>query len=280
MILVIGATGNVGRQLVDRLCEAQEAVRIVTRDPRRATKWHGLVELVVGDVRDPEVRRRAMREVDRMFALSFVDAPDTVDRQVTEDARAAGVRHITKLSTIGATTPIPIGQRHRLCEDWVRASGIPWTFLRPGFFMTNTLRWASAIRDTGQVTVPAPDGPIAPISEYDIAEVAFRSLVDTGHDGRIHSLTGDTLLTAREQIAILSEVLDRRIECHAADIEQTARRFGEAGQPEWLVASLRAMWEGVQAGTADQRTATFRELTGRSPMSYAEWSIRHVADFR
>ena len=279
MIGVIGATGNVGRALVDQLCKAAERPRIVFRDERKANRWQGRVESVMGDVRDASTRERACACAQKLFCMSFIETPSELDRAVTEAARDAGVRHIVKLSSIGVSSSVGIGRRHFECEEFVRASGVAWTFLRPTFFMTNTLRWAEMIKSDGRVVTPAADGKTPPISERDIAEVAKLSLLQPGHEGKIYELTGAELISAREQVEILSHVLGRSIACVDADIEGTVERMRALGRPEWVLESLRAMWTGVQAGHGGQRTSIFEELTGHAPQSFEVWCQEHRSEF-
>jgi uncharacterized protein YbjT (DUF2867 family) len=279
MIVVIGATGNVGRCLVDRLCAAGQRPRIVVRDERKAASWQGRVETVVGDVRDAATLERAFSGALRLFCLSFIEEPPEVDRGVIDAARDAGVGHVVKLSTIGATSEVPIGRMHREREDWIRASGMAWTFLRPGFFMTNTLRWADMIKADGRVVTPAADGMIAPIAEQDIAEAAALSLMQPGHDGQIYELTGDQLISARGQVEILARVLDRPITCVDADIASAIRRMSALDAPPWLLESLRAMWTDVSAGRGAQRTTTFDTLTGHKPIDFEAWCHEHRSAF-
>jgi uncharacterized protein YbjT (DUF2867 family) len=279
MIAVIGATGNIGRGLVDRLCEAGERPRVVVRDDRKAASWQGRVETVVGDVRDPDTRERAFSGAHQMFCLSFIEEPPGVDRAVIDAARNAGVGHVVKLSTIGATSDVPIGRMHREREEWIRASGMAWTFLRPGYFMTNTLRWAPTIKTDGRVVTPAADGMFAPISEQDIAETAALTLLRPGHEAQIYELTGDQLISAREQVETLARVLDRPIDCVNVDVETAVRRMQTLGAPSWLLASLRAMWTAVGAGQGSQRTTTFETLVGRKPVDFEAWCHQHRCDF-
>ncbi len=279
MIVVIGATGNVGHALVERLLEAGERPRIVVRDEQKASAWRGQVDVVVGDVRDERTRGRAFRGADRMFCLSFIEEPPQVDRDVIDDACRAGVGHIVKLSTIGAASDVPIGRMHREREEWIRASGMEWTFLRPGYFMANTLRWATMIKADGRVVTPAADGMIAPVSERDIAEIAALSFLQPGHVGRTYELTGDQLISARGQVETLSRVLERPIECVNAEIQPALGRMEALGAAPWLVASLQAMWSTVAAGDGDHRTDTFQTLSGRRPVDFETWCGQHRADF-
>lgn len=279
MIAVIGATGNVGRALVDQLCDAGERPRIVSRDGGKASRWGNRVETVVGDVRDTTTRERVLAGVEKLFSLSFIEAPAEVDAAITTAARNAGVRHIVKLSSIGAPSAIPIGRRHGECEEFVRASGVAWTFLRPGYFMANTLRWVPMIKAEGRVVTPAPDAKVQPISEKDVAEVARLCLLQSAHEGKIYELIGAEHISAREQVGILSRVLGKPIQCHEADTESTLEHLRALGQPAWLIESFRAMWANLGAGGGNPRLSILQELTGRAPQSFEAWCQAHCSAF-
>ena len=152
MIAVLGATGNIARHIVDALIATGERPRVVTRN-RTRTSWDGeKVELCEGDIRSDEFRARALEGADKIFTLSFVEEDPTLLRDVLGDAGHAGVGHIVLLSSVGASSSISIGRKHAGTEEAVSASGIASTFLRPGYLMSNTLRWASGIRRDGRVS--------------------------------------------------------------------------------------------------------------------------------
>ncbi len=280
MISVIGATGNVGRELVEQLCHAAQPVRVVTRDERKVASLHGRVDLVIGDLRDSRTVARALEGVDRLFWLSIIDVERPLDdRAFLDQAQRAGVRHIVKLSTIGATSRIPIGRYHREQEEWIEQSGLSWTFLRPGFFMSNALRWAMTIKTEGRVVTPIPDGQASPIAPRDIAEVAMLALVAPGHDSKIYELTGAELLSASEQVAIISRTIGKPVACVETSIESTSDNLRRAGQPEWMIESLVEMWQDVRSGKGSWRTGTFAELTGHPPQSFEQWCREHRSAF-
>jgi uncharacterized protein YbjT (DUF2867 family) len=278
MIAVLGATGNVGQELVDQLCAAGERVRITTRDERKAARWAGRVECVVGDLSDPRVRSRALEGTERLFAFPFIEQPEIHDALV-EAAKRARVRQIVALSSIGATAPVPIGRLHREREEVIERSGLPWTFLRPSYFASNTLRWAPSIKREGRVVTPIPEGKMDLIAPRDIAAVAKLALVEPGHEGNIYALTGAERLRTKEQIEILSRVIAKPIACVEVSIDAAADGLRKQGRPAWLVESLVAMWTQVRAGGDDQRTDTFAKLTGRAPQRFETWCVAHREAF-
>lgn len=274
MIVVLGASGNVGGELVDLLCATGHRPRIVVRSEEKARRWQGRVDVVIGDLETAEIRECAFKGADRLFCLSFIEEESELDHAIIDAARAAGIRHVVKLSTIGASTGIPIGQRHLAREEWIKAAGFEWTFLRPNYFMENTIRWVAQIKAAGIVAVPAPNGRMAPIAARDIAEIARLSLVSEDHFGEIYELTGDQLISARQQIAAISRAIDRSIACQEVGIGDALARMRALGRPDWAVQSLELMWTGLSKGEGEQCTSTFADLTGRPPEDFESWCRR------
>jgi len=224
MILVTGASGNVGRQVVEQLVAAGEPVRAVSRDPARTT-WPTGVETVAGDLVGG-VPPEAFHDV---RAVHLFPAPEGVDDVVTA-ARAAGVEHVTVLSSLSASweTDNPLQRRHTAVERAVEGSGLTWTHLRPGMFMTNTLAWAPAIRAGEAVRAPYGESVAAPVHEADIAAVAVAALLDpTRHAGAAYELSGPEALSQRDRVRVLAEVLGREVRFE----EQSRAEVRAAGQP-------------------------------------------------
>lgn len=279
MITVFGASGNVGRELVARLHASGHPVRVVTRKEHLAGQAG--IEHVIGDLSDPATVTRALAGADRLFLLLAIGGPRPIDdRAVIEQARRAGLRHVVLLSSSGATLPIPLGQHHRQREQWLEESGLDWTFLRPGYFMSNALQWARSIAAAGRVATPVADGATAPIAPGDIAEVAALALTAPGHERQIYTLTGGEILTAREQLAILARTLGRRIECVAEPIEVAVEELRRrSGLPEWVLESFALMWKHVLGGQGATRTETVKTLTGHAPIRFEAWCEANRAAF-
>jgi uncharacterized protein YbjT (DUF2867 family) len=200
-----------------------------------------------------------------------------VDRGVLHAIVASGVRHVVKLSTIGVRSGSSIGLAHqareRDLEGAAAASGLTWTFVRPGFFMTNVLQWRAQLSAGDAVAVPAADGPTAPISPRDIAEVAALALrTPAAHAGKIYEITGDQLITPREQIGVLGRVLGRPLTCDAVSPEAAAAAARASGLPAVIVDTLERLWVAQAAGNAAFRTPTFAELVGRAPETFETWA--------
>ncbi|MCW2858699.1 MAG: NmrA family protein [Actinoallomurus sp.] len=281
MLLVTGATGTVGRELVRALAATNAELRVLVREPARAAGLPERAERVVGDLDEPATLTAAFTGADGVFLLTpGIGTRHTV--HAVAAARAAGVRHIVHLSSFNVLgDPMPaMGRWHHEREEIIRASGIPATFLRPGGFMTNALEWAPTILDAGQVIDPVGPGRFAPIDPADIAAVAALVLTQDGHEGEEYVLTGDELLTVTDQVQIIAKAIGRDIEVRpaATPAEAVASRFPGGGPP----ALLEALTEGfalMRADTTGLRTDTVRRLLGRRPGTFADWCARNAAAF-
>lgn len=185
MILVTGATGTVGREVVKQLSGAGQRVRAFIHAAEKAASLKGgNVETAVGDFTKPETVRAALAGADKLFLVSPADKSATiasVEAPVVDEAKRAGVRHVVKLSVIGCNldNPISLGRWHREAENKIEASGIPWTFLRPNFFMASFAVYMGAtIRAEGAFYAPANDGEISMIDPSDIAGCAVAAFAD------------------------------------------------------------------------------------------------------
>jgi uncharacterized protein YbjT (DUF2867 family) len=269
-IVVLGATGNVGSAVVTHLGATGIVPRVLTRRPEAT--WDVPVERVVGDFANPGVLAQLFAGAGAAFVVSTIESDPAIDQTVADSAARAGVPHVVKLSTIGVESELGIGARHREREQQLERSGMSWTFLRPGFFMTNVLRWRDDIHNTGVIHAPAADGPTAPISPRDIAEVAMLALRDPArHAGKAYALTGAQLLSTREQIDIIARVLRRPLTCVNVPPGVAAANAREGGMPGWLASTLEALWSSIEAGKAAFTTTTFTELTGRPPETFETW---------
>jgi len=265
-ILVTGATGNVGRLVVDHLLAAGATqVRALTANPAKAALPAG-VEVVDGYLGRLETMPAALEGVDRMYLAPL---PQTV-RQVVELARQAGVQRIVDLAG-------PEGGRWHAVEEAVEESGIAWTHLEAGEFMTNTQIWAEQIRNTGTVRDAYPTAADAPIALEDIAAVAAAVLLEDSHDGKTYELTGPQTVTRAERVRLIGEALGRNIPfvelTHEQAVEQLSAVMGE--HAAWYLDLMAQLAEHPQPAVP-----TVEEITGRPGTTFAEWAIQHADAFR
>jgi uncharacterized protein YbjT (DUF2867 family) len=279
MILVTGATGNVGRQVVEQLVTAGEPVRALSRHPERAG-WPDEVEAVRGDLTEdlpPEV-------FDGVRALYLFPEPRRVEA-VVGAAAAAGVEHVVVLSSLAAGLEAVGGlevlqRRHLVVEQAVEASAMSWTHLRPGMFMTNTLAWAEGIRTDGVVREPYPDATAAPVHEADIAAVAVAALLDpVRHAGAAYALSGPEVLSQLDRVHVLAEVLGRPVRFEEQTRDQA--RAALLANP-WMNESLADTLLDLLAGSRADHVAdgqgvlpTVQQVLDRPPLGFARWVEDH-----
>lgn len=278
-ILVTGATGKIGSEVVRLLLERGRRVRVLTRDPKKVAHHGDKVEVAVGEPTDPAALARAMEGVERAFVHSpSAEHVPLVAGHAAKGAKAAGVRHLVLNSsgTILMEPKVTIGRWHLEGEEKIKASGIPWTMLRPGNFASNTLRWAGSIKSQGAVYGPNGSGRSAPIDPRDIGAVAAAALAEDGHAGKTYVLTGPELLSTAEQVAHIGTALGKPLKF--VEVPEAGARAGmlKSGMPPHMA---DALLELMRPGGEPLVTATVRQVTGREPRRFEHWVRDHLAAF-
>jgi uncharacterized protein YbjT (DUF2867 family) len=272
VIVVTGATGNVGRALVDRLLAAGRPVRALTRDPQRAALPAG-AEVVRFRPDDPAA---LFGGATALFLYAQAGTPDLL-----QAARAHGVRHVVLLSSgivqEGADETHPIHVMHATAEQQIRDSGLDWTFLRPNAFATNALQWAPQIRAGNTVRGVFADGLSAPIHEDDIAAVAERVLLDGGHENAVHRLTGPAAITNAGQVAAIGAAVGKELTFVETDPREAGPELFPHVPPHMLERLLQTFEETV--GVPPEITDTVEKLTGVPARTFAQWARDHAEDF-
>jgi uncharacterized protein YbjT (DUF2867 family) len=276
MILVTGATGNVGSEVVRALAAAGEPVRALVRKPDTIPMPDG-VEAVTGDLNRPESMAGALGGARAVFLLpGYEDMPGLL-----AEARRAGVEQVVLLSGGSAGSGDMTNAVTRFMaasESAVRESGLRWTFLRPSAFMSNALRWLPQLRSGDRVRVPFPDVRTASVDPYDIGAVAARALLSEEYRGEILRPTGPVAMPPADQVAVLAKVLGRDLEFVGLTNEE-ARADLLATMP---VEYVDAFFDFYVNGSLDESIVrpTVREVTGREPRTFEQWAQAHTDDFR
>ena len=280
MILVTGATGTVGRELVARLLLDGKRVRALTRDPSKAG-LDARVELVGGDLTRPQTLPRALEGVERVFSLALGPELEAQERALARAAREAGARHVVKLSVLGAGSKARAGVAtwHDRGERAIQESGLAWTFVRPAAFMSNARAWSETIRSQGRVFSNFGHGRVPVIHPRDIAAVAALALTSDGHEGKAYPLTGPAALSIHEQVRILASALGKPIEYVPVDDAAALEDMRKSGMPAYLIEALLPFAEVVRSGRAAKVFDTVEELTGRRPLTFADWARQNTAAF-
>lgn len=279
MIVVTGATGNIGRPLVEVLAAAGERVRAVSRNP--AGEPPAGVEYRAADLADPESLPEVLAGADALFLLLAGDllggtpAPGTL----LDNAVAAGVRRVVALSSQAAGTR-PEAVSHdvlRSLESAVRASGLEWTVLRPGGFFTNAYAHAASVRAERTVLAPFGDVGLPFVDPADIAEAAAVVLRQGGHGGRTYVLTGPEPSSPRQRAKLLGEAVGVEVGFVELTRDQ-AREYLLQQMPE---AVAEGTLDILGAPTAEERRVSpdLETLLGRPGRTFADWAARHSAAF-
>ncbi|MFD5076684.1 SDR family oxidoreductase [Streptomyces sp. NPDC058371] len=277
MIVVTGATGNVGRALVDRLTAEGRPVRALTRDPGRAELPAG-AEVARLDLSRPAALFDGASKPSRLFL--HVQATGDRTEAVLDAARTAGVQHVVMLSSgiikEGADETHPIHAWHAGIEKLVRNSGLTWTFLRPNAFSVNAFQWAPQIRAGDTVRGPFEGALSAPVHEHDIAAVAAHALLDDGHAGAVHRITGPEAVTTGEQIAAIGRAVGRDLRFVEIPPHEAGKLFPHV-PPEMLQPLLKSFEASV--GVPPEITTTVETVTGIPARTFATWAEDHRDDF-
>lgn len=282
MILVTGATGNIGRHVVTTLLDEGHDVRALTRDPEHAG-FPSEVAVFTGDFDEVETLTPAMQDVDTVLLASYGPATGPRDANVAKTAVTAGARRIVKISIAGveAGDRDPVTKWHRAGEEAIDRVGIPRTFLRCGELMTTALWWSETIRSMGKVFVPFADTPSAPIDPIDVATVAARCLTNSRpDDSEARVLTGPEVLTSRARVQRLGQMLGTTLECVEVPREAAFEKMVAAGQPPVIARARLDMIEAKSKGPGAAPSDTVKTVTGRQAHTFDDWAARNLAAFR
>ncbi len=285
MILVTGATGLNGGELVRLLSARGVAVRALVRNPKKAEALAALpnVEIIEGDMARPETLPAALRGVDRAMLISSSDATmQEVQSNFIDAAKTAGVKHVVKLSGImpEVDSPFRFARMHGEIEKKLERSGIAYTHLRAGEFMHSYFRQVPTIVAKGAFFLPMEAAKIASIDVADIAEVAALALTTEGHDGKIYPLTGPEALSMAEVAEKLSTATGTPIRYVNVAPEQARQAQIDAGVPEARADALAELFAERRKGKEANVYPDIETIIGRRATSFDEFATRHAAIFR
>ena len=278
MILITGATGHVGSELIAALLPTQAGhIRVLTRNP--GAVFPDGAQKVVADLGDSDLAP-ALDGVHAVFLLTDGLHIAAHDDLVVGAARRAGVERIVKLSVLsvghGATDPITT--LHRAGEEAIRNSGIGWTFLRPTAYMSNALNWAPMIAADQVVHAPFAVGRAAVVDPADIAAVAAACLTHDVHNHQVYELTGPEALSPPDQVAILGQVLDRNLRYAEADPDGTLAQWVSYGMPEELAHAVIEQFRSTLKPFNSEPTGDITAVTSRPARSFNDWAQAHCTE--
>lgn len=283
MILVTGATGNIGVELVKRLSAAKQPARAFVRKRTEAqTIALPYVELAEGDFTKPDSFMGALDGVDRLFLL----VPSSADveqqqRNFVDAAKRSEVRHIVKLSQLGADeNALGRFQRyHGAVEEHILKSGIPYSFLRPNLFMQGLLNFRSTISSEGVFYAPAGSAKVSVVDVRDIASVAAKVLTETGHIGKSYDITGPEALTHEGMANLLAHALGKAVRFVNVPPEVMRQALLSIGVPEWQADGVVEDYEHYRRGEAAIVTSTVRQITGNDATTFFQFAKDYAERF-
>ncbi|MFL9653245.1 NAD(P)H-binding protein [Streptomyces sp. PB17] len=279
MIVVTGATGNIGRPLTRALAEAGEQVTAVSRHPAAVPDG---VRHRVADLAEPAGLRPALAGAKSLFLLLSGDlhALGAHPADIVGEAVDSGVRRIVLLSTLGVVTR-PFGATRiamRALEDTVRESGLEWAVLRPGGFASNALWWAESVRERRLVAAPFGDVGVPVIDPADIAAVAAACLLEDRYTGGAYELTGPAAITPRGQTEALATALGSPVAFQELTREEARAAMARSMPAELADDTLDILGN---PSPAEQRVSPDVErVLGRAPRPFADWAARNATAFR
>jgi uncharacterized protein YbjT (DUF2867 family) len=284
-ILVTGATGNIGRILVEKLAAANVTARALVRSREKAEGIEKLgLEAVIGDLDKPETLQPALEGIEKVFLLSAPD-PRQVELQgnLIKEAKTAGARHIVKLSAMGvgqAGESFTLARLHRETEEEIERSGIAYTHLRPNGFMQNALMFAGTIKTQGAFYAPLGDAKVSYVDARDVAAVAFSTLTEDGHEGKAYEITGPESLAYEDVARELSSATGHEVKYVNVPMQAAREAMLGMGLSEWLADALVELFNFYRDGGAAHVTDAVRQVTGREPISLAQFARDYAEAFK
>jgi uncharacterized protein YbjT (DUF2867 family) len=272
MILVTGASGSNGREVLSGLSRKGAAIRaMVRRPPDPGQQKLPGVEIVTADFDDATTIRNALQGVDRAFLVT--NSSERVEEQqlrFVDAARAAGVRHLVYLSQLHANrdSPVRFLRYHAVVEDAIRSSGVAFTHLRPNLYMQSFLGFRSSIVSDGRFFAPISDARVSVVDVRDIASVAVAALTENGHEGKVYDITGPEALTHAEIASQLSQLLDKQItfvDIPEAMMREALLRFE---LPEWQADGVIEDYAHYRRGEASDISSAVKDATDIAPHTF------------
>ncbi len=284
MILVTGATGNIGREVVNLLLDGGEKVVAVTRHPATAALPDG-AHVVGGDPSRPQTLTSALRGVKAVFVSPRALGDATAGAATAELLKLAaeqGAERVVLLSAV--TVEYGGGYKHfadafKAVEDEARASGLQWTILRCSEFDSNSRIWAPQIHSTGVVRGAYGEAATSTIHDRDVAAVSARALVDAAHAGHTYVLTGPQSLSQRDRVRLIGEAIGKQVHWEEISPQQVREAMLAQGVPEDVPDRLLGYLASLDQRPGPSST-TVEQVLGRPALTFAQWAVEHAAAFR
>ena len=283
MIFLTGVTGKIGGETARELIAKGARLRALVRDEAKAADLKAAgVELVVGDMADPEAVKTGMEGAEKAFLLlPNGEQQEANEKQFTDLAVATGIKQLVKMSSMEAVadakTPIP--QAHWAVEEYIRASGLNWTMVKPNFFMQNLLASAPTIKAQRKFFLPMGEGTTGMADARDIGAVCAEVLTGEGHAGQSYEITGPEVLSFYDVADRFSEVLGEKVEYVPLPMEQFREKMTGI-LVAWHLNAVCQLFQEIAEIGLDHTTNTFKQLIGRDPISVRQFIEDHLPAFK
>lgn len=284
MILITGATGSNGTEIIKLLSSRSVRLRAMVRKPEAAKEIARLpgVELLVADFDDPASLERALSGVERAFLLTnSTEKAEVQQSSFVDAAKTAGIEHIVKLSQFAADekSPVRFLRYHAAVERRIRESGMAYTFLRPNLFMQGLLNFSKPIREENQFYAAAGNAKVSVVDVRDIAASAVAALTGPGHENRIHTLTGPEALSHAEMAGKLSKAIGRPIAYVEVLPDAMRASLLAFGMPPWQADGLLEDYAHYRRGEAAVVESGVKSATGEEPRSFDGFARDYAPEF-
>ena len=275
-VLITGATGNTGSLLVPALLKTGVDVRVLARNEAKAKPLSDLgAEVVIGDLDEPATILPAVKDVDKIYLLTWNGETQLKQAQnVINAAKYEGASHIIRHSMWGSDKSRIIKQGYEI-EELVKSSGLQWTVMKPTFFMQNIMMAAQTISSDGVIYWDMKDGKLGMIDVRDIADSAFAVITGEDHEGKSYILTGPEAISFNDVANTFSKVLDKDVKYVNVPGEASLQSMTGMGMPEWIAKGYVELMEGFSGNFADSTTKNVEILTGHPARSFEQF----VTDF-
>jgi uncharacterized protein YbjT (DUF2867 family) len=279
--LITGATGDVGSRVVEQLIQRGDQPRVFVRDLEKARSRFGdRVEIFVGDLADPTALKTALQGIDELFLVNSGPEIPTRDEAAAQAAKAQGVKHLVKLSSMDVEHGLAIGAWHEQGEAAIRESGIPFTFVQPTGFMSNLLAWANSIKTEGVVRSSTGDGKRAFIHSDDIAAVVVKALTTPDHHGESLPITGPKALSFGEVTAKIGSAIGRQLTFQAISDNEARQSYAIISGSEAETEAHISLWRAIREGRLAAVNDNVERVLERKPIALDQWAIENATAFR
>jgi uncharacterized protein YbjT (DUF2867 family) len=288
-ILVTGATGTVGKEVVKQLSAKGQTIRAAARSANDDKTFGNLngVQVVQLDYETPASLALALKGIDSLFLLTpFQSNMVDLTSNLAREAKNARVKYIVKQSVMGAEAEpgITPSRLHRQAEKIIEESQIPFTFLRPNFFMQNFVNFfAQTIKNQDAFYLAAGDGKVSFVDVRDIAAVAVHSLVDgvgSQHEGKAYDITGGEALSYGQAAEVLSSEVGKKINYMNISNDDARKGMKDTGADDWTINSMIELFEIIRAGYASAVSPVVEQITGHKPVTFEQFAKDHAGAFR